>query len=657
MPHGVNIFSADLEQRDRAIRRVLVLFLLPLGLFVAIAIWQYRLISKVQQATDLAVWLEPLGRVDYSSDYLQQLAVKPPDFSAAQWREAESPLVGPAQMSADGAKYRLWLRISIPDALLAQSQYDGRLGLLVNRIIGSGPWSAWSDGGLLQTDRKDWGMQWNTPMRVMLPVGAREVYLGLPVVAAEGYALGSIFIGLADDVNLAWQSRDLWMTDLPRAASIVALLLALMTLPMALRHRRERVYALFSANALMWCLTTLQYFHDFTGNPGLSTWFGLAMDLSINWNIILTMVFAFEFQSRQTRWITGSLLAYAALSSLAVVATMLFGQYSLFANHYGNIVVFLIALPVYLYRLVKAPSREGFVLLAALLGLFGTGVHSLLYVTSMSHPDHVHTFPFAVLGSFFAFLYAISRRSALAIEASQKYQSELQRQLAEQKIQLETQHRQIADLEIQRQLTSQRETMLQDLHDGLGSNLTSALFQARKGDLSQQETVLLLQELAEELRQLSIAIPASLSVNDILAELRRRIEKRLRQGGIALEWKVATNLPRIDQLAIGASQHLRAMLNEAIANVLKHAGANRIQVIAECSKGRLSIEIADNGCGFEPDEKNAGRGLPGARHRAELIGCEFGIERAENGGSRYWIGIPIGNGAQEIAGKQAVSSD
>ncbi|UCV13442.1 sensor histidine kinase [Quatrionicoccus australiensis] len=657
MPHGVNIFSANPELRDRAVRRVLALFLLPLGIFVGIAVWQYRLTPDVQRVGHLAIWLEPLGDADFTPEYLQQLAVKAPDFSGATWSEAQSPLVMPAQPAAGKAKTRLWLRISVPEQLAEQSLHEGRLGILVNRIIGSGPWSAWSDGGLLQTDRKDWGMQWNTPMRVMLPVGAQEIYLSLPVIASEGYALGSIFMGMADDINLAWQARDLWMTDLPRAASIVALMLALMTLPMALRHRRERVYALFSANALVWCLTNLQYFHDFTGNPGLSTWFGLAMDLSINWNVILSLLFAFEFQSRPAPRITGGLLAYAALSSIAAVSMLLLGQYSLFANHYGNIIAFSIGLSVYLHRWIKEPSREGFVLLLAMLGPLGAGVHSLLYVSSMAYPDHVHTFPFAVLASFFAFLYAISHRSALAIEASEKYQSELQRQLSAQKALLNAQHRQIAELEIQQRLTTQREAMLQDLHDGLGSNLTSALFQARKGNLSQADTVLLLQELAEELRQLSVAAPAMLGVNDILAELRQRIQKRLTQGGISLEWEVATDLPRLDRLPADAGQHLRAMLSEAIANVLKHAGASRICVFAECVQNDLRIEIADNGCSFDPDNSKAGRGLAGARHRAELIGCGFGIERGEGGGSRFWISMPVADDAQQTLVHPSMSYD
>jgi len=645
MRPGANIFSSNPELRDQALRRVLASFLLPLSFFVGITIWEYRITPDVLPVQHMAVWQEPLGEIDFTTEYLRQSAVELPDFSRATWSKAQAPLAVPAQPNAGKDKIRLWVRISVPEPLAEQSLRGGRLGILVNRMIGSGPWSAWTSSSLLQTNSKDWGMQWNTPMRVMLPIAAQEIYLSLPVIATEGGALGSIFIGTADEINLAWQARALWMTDLPRAAAIVALLLALMTLPMAILHRRERVYLLFSANALAWCLTNLQYLHDLTGNPGLSTWFGLAMDLSVNWNVILSLLFAFEFQSRPAPRITAALLTYAILSSITAVAAMMLGKYNLFVNHYGNIVVYAIGLSIYAYRWIKEPNREGFVILVAMLAPIAAGMHSLLYVSTMAYPDHVHTFPFSVLASFFAFLYAISRRAALAIEAHKKYQSELQRQLAEQKLQLESQHRQIAEFEIQQHLTSQREAMLQDLHDGLGSNLTSALFQARKGNLTQTDTVLLLQELAQELRQLSAATPIFLTVNDILAELRQRIQRRLTQSGIDLDWAVATDLPNLDCLPAGTGQHLRAMCSEAIANVLKHSGANQIQVLAECAQNELRIEITDNGCSFDPDNAQRGRGIAGARHRAELIGCRFGIDAVEDGGSRFWISVPLAHNA------------
>ena len=647
MPRAVSISSPEIAQQTKALHWALLLFLTPLGIFVGIALWQYRAAPDVQTVDAVSTWVETLSESAASPDHLNNLALHAPDFTTADWQSVVLPTgttESNAETDVNAIKKRLWLRVRIPEALARQATREGRLGLLVNRIVGAGPWSVWADGKLLQTDRNDWRMQWNTPMRVMLPVSAREVFIGLPYLPATGYAIGSMFAGSADDINQAWQARDLWMSDTPRAASIVALLLVVMTLPMALQRKREPAYALLCANAMVWCLTNLQYFHDFTGHPNLSRWFGVAMDLSINWNIVLTLLFALELQEKRLRWLQNALLAYAGLSTLLSVALMAIGEYSLFANHYGNIAVFMVGLAVYARHLAKTPNREGVILLLAMLAPLGTGVHSLLFVSSNSHPDHVHTFPFAVLGTFFAFFYAISRRSALAIKTSEMHQFELQRQLAEQKSHMEKQHRQIADLELEHQLSAQREAMLQDLHDGLGSNLTSALFQARNGKLTREETLFLLQDLAEELKQLSRTSTAtSLGVNDILAELRQRIQKRLTQGGITLEWQVATNLPSLDQLPSGAGQHLRAMLSEAIANVLKHADADHIQVFAECSEDSLNIVITDNGNGFEPDEESAGRGLPGARHRAKLIGCRFGIERAAKSGSRYWVYMPIAN--------------
>lgn len=641
MPLGVNIFSADRAIANQAIRRVLGLFVLPLVVFAWVVVWQYRVTPHVQPLAEHAVWWEPLGQVEFTPDYLQQLAVRPPDFSAAQWTPAVSPATTPAQPTMGTQKFRVWLRITPPEELVVQSAHEGRLAILINRIVCSGPWSAWAQGHLLQTNRADWGLQWNTPLRLVLPVDARTVYLGLPVIPTEGFAYGTALVGTADQIAMAWQNRDLWMTNLPRAASVVALLLALMTLPMTLQHRQDPVYALFTANALVWSATNLQYLYDITGNPGQSTWFGLVMDLSVNWNVMLTLLFAFEFQPRRMPWVTGALLAYAALSSLLAIGMKAAGAYSLVANHMGNAVAFTIGLAVYIYRFSQAPSREGAVLLLVLLGALGAGTHTLMYVSNMSHPDHVFTFPYAVLGSFFAFLYAVSRRSAQAIRVAQQHQAELTHRLAEQKVQLQSQHQHIAKLELRQQLASQRELMRQDLHDGLGSNLTSALFQARKGQLSQQDTVLLLQEMAQELRQLSAQLPASLGLNDVLAELRQRIQRRLAQGGVTLRWNVAPSLPALAQLPAEAGTQLRALLNEAVANVIKHSQASSIDLSTCVMDGHLCVQIADNGIGFDPQGSHTGRGLKGMAARAQSMGWRLAIESASGHGCRWVLRIPV----------------
>ena len=173
----------------------------------------------------------------------------------------------------------------------------------------------------------------------------------------------------------------------------------------------------------------------------------------------------------------------------------------------------------------------------------------------------------------------------------------------------------------------------------LGSNLTSALLQARSGELTSQETVLLLQDLTDELRHIARSSSRDeRNLNQILAELRQRVQHRLGHGGIALAWDVDPQLP---VLANGeAGQHVRAILSEAIANVVKHARASRISLSAREDNKRVEIELSDNGVGFDPAAVETGRGLPGMRQRAQAIGGALNLESRPAGGSRWRLSLP-----------------
>lgn len=499
---------------------------------------------------------------------------------------------------------------------------------MANRVFASGPWSAWSGGQLLQTNVRGWGLQWNTPLRVQVPTGAQEITLSLPVRSDTGFALGSVYAGLTDDIDQAWREREWWMTGVSRIATTLTALLAVMTLPLALRHPKTPMYTLLCGSAVVWAISNLQFLHDDTGNPGQSTWFGLIMDVSINWYIVLTLLFCFEFLPRRLTWFKGTLLAYAVASTAGAALAHAVGHYDLTVLHYINFVFFCAAMAIYIRHWLAAPTRETTVLLLPQIFLLAMGLHWMLYISDMAQPDHVHTFPLSVLGSVAAFLYVISRRWTAAIHTAQVHKQEMQQQLEAQKIQLQQQHKHIAALKLAQQLQAQRQALLQDLHDGLGSNLTSALVQARSGPLAPEDTVLLLQELAQELRQFSAASsPGGTSVADLFAELRQRIDKRLVRSGMQLLWDVSPALPTLRQLPPHAGVHLRAILNEAVANALKHAQASEIGVHASMADGSLRITIRDNGTGHSTStavqDARSGLGLRGMHARALGMGWEL----------------------------------
>lgn len=609
-----------------------LLVALPLALF---AWWTYlQFPSRLQQLVPLKqvqVWHEDMGQPVFRQDTVTGIVRTPPDWSAMRWQPATLPYVkelgASVDLPPDAPKRRVWLRLAVPEPGAGQ----GRLGLLGTRVMG-GPWALWVDGQLQQANLSDWRIQWNVPLRVALPLGAKEVLLAVPYADPQGFAVGTLYVGPMDVVDTAWRERNFLHFEMARVMAAVAILMMVLSFQLALMRPHEPAFRLLGINGLVWSISCVQYFFDSTGQDALSVWFGSAVDSSITWTVVMAVIFAFEIEGIAVPWLRSAMVVYAAISTVLTLPMWDWQKNALIAQHYFNVAVFVVGLGVLGWHVLRRPRREGVAMFAALATQLGLGIHTLENLTNQRDPDSFFSFPMGTLVMYLAFMYVMSRRSVLAIDAAGRHEQELRARLDEQERHLAEQHAMLQRLEVERHLVNQHETIMQDLHDRLGSNLTSALLQARSGDLSTQETVLLLQDLADELRHIGKSTAQdSRSLNQILGELRQRVQHRLAHGGIALEWDVDPELPPMSDRETG--QHVRAMLSEAIANVIKHAGASRIRLRAWREAGRVLIEVNDNGRGFNPAGIEPGRGLPGMRQRAAALGGELAIESVAGQGT------------------------
>jgi signal transduction histidine kinase len=80
-------------------------------------------------------------------------------------------------------------------------------------------------------------------------------------------------------------------------------------------------------------------------------------------------------------------------------------------------------------------------------------------------------------------------------------------------------------------------------------------------------------------------------------------------------------------------------VSEALANVMKHAGATRATVRLSLEGERLLVEVTDDGSGFEPAEAS-GSGLTGLRDRIEAVGGSFRIGSRPGEGTTLSVHLP-----------------
>jgi len=83
------------------------------------------------------------------------------------------------------------------------------------------------------------------------------------------------------------------------------------------------------------------------------------------------------------------------------------------------------------------------------------------------------------------------------------------------------------------------------------------------------------------------------------------------------------------------------IIQEALANVLKHSGATNVILKMEHSLSALSVVVEDNGRGFDSESTSTGFGLDHISSRAEELNGTCEVISSEGNGTRVLISIPL----------------
>jgi two-component system, NarL family, sensor kinase len=127
-----------------------------------------------------------------------------------------------------------------------------------------------------------------------------------------------------------------------------------------------------------------------------------------------------------------------------------------------------------------------------------------------------------------------------------------------------------------------------------------------------------------------------IAANGLLAALRQELERTQKTGTITAVLQVTGDVPALSD---AAELFIFRIVQEAVQNVLKHAGATSVTVEAKYSAPILTITITDNGKGLPANPAN-GMGLVNMKRRAALIGGQFALLPAPGGGTMAQLLIP-----------------
>ena len=87
--------------------------------------------------------------------------------------------------------------------------------------------------------------------------------------------------------------------------------------------------------------------------------------------------------------------------------------------------------------------------------------------------------------------------------------------------------------------------------------------------------------------------------------------------------------------------HVYRVLQEAVSNVARHSGTNRVRVRLSGGSGALTLEVEDHGKGLDADTARRGLGLVTMRERAALVGGTLKFLRPRGGGTVVRLVVPV----------------
>ena len=193
---------------------------------------------------------------------------------------------------------------------------------------------------------------------------------------------------------------------------------------------------------------------------------------------------------------------------------------------------------------------------------------------------------------------------------------------------------------------AERLRVAQELHDEVGQNLTAALLQLarvrRQAPPELQDEVGAATETVranlDDLRRIAQRLrPQALDELGLASALSQFSARLSAQAGLEIDAHLDGHLPpltREEELVI------YRVAQEALTNIVRHAGATRSELVLERAPDRLTLRVTDDGRGVETAAQASG-GIRGMHERATLIHADLSVGRREGGGTEVVLHVPL----------------
>lgn len=195
-------------------------------------------------------------------------------------------------------------------------------------------------------------------------------------------------------------------------------------------------------------------------------------------------------------------------------------------------------------------------------------------------------------------------------------------------------------------LQTLRNKIASDLHDDVGSTLTSISILSQMAQLQSQDVKPLLETIGESSRKMLDAMadivwtitPENDQFEKIIIRMKNFAYEVLGAKKIDFEFVAGDDVANMN-LPMDVRKNLYLIFKEATNNMVKYSGADKATFSIKEENKNLIMVIHDNGKGFEVNRSTEGNGLKNMRKRAEEIRAQFLIDSHPGSGTTVHLSV------------------
>lgn len=607
-----------------------------IALLIAVSVWYTG--TGGAQSAKAAVHLT---QAEWQSTDAPDYSPPPTALDSSKLPGAWHPVTLPAQLPANRSRpasassaalatsgvRTTWIRLSASGLRIP----PGPLALYLSRVKTDGTIAVYVDGRLVHRAQQQ-GPLWNslfTPQWITLDhdtgdAPLNEILIRIEHPAQNPVASSSLWVGPADALRGRYYLRQWLQRELPATLSASFLAVGIFALFVWFNRRHETGYLLFFNLA---ATSFVGHLHYYLSLPITSDWFAWLTLNALFWLILVVHFYLCQMHGRSLKgltWFISGVVLLLTVLTLPVVAVVPVLPSTPIIIPLIYAVALVLAATVGLVGVLSAwrRSREARLVAAGVSICVLLGVPDWMLYNNVVNIEGWFLGAYTNAVTFGMFGILMYRRYVSAISEFEQINVNLARRLSEREAELELSHQRLREAELRQTISDERQRLMQDMHDGLGSSLISAIRSVERGDIGDVNVSKILKACLDDLKlTIDSMEPVEADLLLLLATLRFRLEPRLEGTGIRLLWEV-TELPNLGWLDPSSALHVLRIVQESIANILHHTQASEIRVSTAVEPAGVVVTIEDNGQGFDVETvlvTAAGRGLQNQQRRARML--------------------------------------